>query len=149
MPEKDEINMPISENEIQRAVKELKRNKSPGFDQILNEHIRITLDCMLPTYVKLFNIILDKAFIPESWLVGEILPIFKNKGDIKNAENYRPITLLSCVGKLFTAIINTRLNVFAETQDVITSSQTGFRKGYSTADNLFVIKSLTEIMKSK
>ena len=70
--------MPISEIEIQRMVKELKRNKSPDFDQILNEQIQITLDCMLPTYVKLFNIILDK-----SWLVGEILPIFKNKGDIK------------------------------------------------------------------
>ena len=66
MPESDEINMPISKNEIQRAVKELKRNKSPGFHQILNEHIQITLNCMLPTYVKLFNIILDKAVIPES-----------------------------------------------------------------------------------
>ena len=68
MPENDGINMLISENEIQRAVKELKRNKSLGFDQILNEHIQIMLDCtsMLPTYVKLFNIILDKAVIPKA-----------------------------------------------------------------------------------
>ena len=47
--ENHEINMPISENEIRQAAKNLKRNKSPGFDQILNEHLLITLDCMLPT----------------------------------------------------------------------------------------------------
>ena len=145
----DEINRPIRESEIRQAVKELKRNKSPGFDQILNEHIQITLDMMLPTYTNLFNIIFDNSIIPESWLVGEILPIYKNKGDIKNPENYRPITLLSCVGKLFTSIINSRLNNFAEKQDLIKNCQTGFRKGFSTADNLFVINSLIEMMKSK
>ena len=53
------------------------------------------------------------------------------------------------MGKLFTATINSRLNIFAETYDVITTSQTGFHKGYSTVDNLFVINGLTEIMKSK
>ena len=89
MPENDEINMPISENEIQRAVKELKRNEFPGFEQILNEHIQITLDCTLPTSVKLFNILLDKAVIPKSWLAGEILPIFKNKGYIKKSRKFQ------------------------------------------------------------
>lgn len=147
--ENDEINLPIREIEIRQAVKELKRNKSPGIDQILNEHIQITLDMMLPTYTNLFNLIFDNATIPESWLMGEILPIYKNKGDIKNPENYRPITLLSCIGKLFTSIINSRLNNFAEKQDLITNSQTGFRKGFSTADNIFVINSLIEMMKSK
>ena len=141
--------MSIRKSEIRQAVKELKRNKSPGFDQILTEHIQITLDMMLPTYTNLFNVIFDNALIPENWLVGEILPIYQNKGDIKNPENYRPITLLSCVGKLFTSIINSRLNNLAEKQDLIRNSQTGFRKGFSTADNLFIINSLIEMMKSK
>ena len=47
--ENHEINMPISENEIRQAAKNLKRNKSPGFDKILNEHLLITLDC-IPAY---------------------------------------------------------------------------------------------------
>ena len=64
--ENDEINMPISESEIRRAAKELKRKKSPGFDQILNQHIQVTLDIMLPTYLNLFNLVLDNAIIPES-----------------------------------------------------------------------------------
>ena len=61
---------------------------------------------MLPIYVKLFNIVFDIGVIPESWLTGNILPIYKNKGDTQNPENNRPITLLSCLGKVFTAIIN-------------------------------------------
>ena len=42
---------------------------------------------MLPIYVKLFNIIFESAVIPESWLIGEILPIYKNKGEKSNPEN--------------------------------------------------------------
>ena len=41
-----------------------------------------------------------------------IKPIYKNKGDPMNPENYRPITLVSCLGKLFTAVLNERLNMF-------------------------------------
>lgn len=63
-------------------------------------------------------------------------------------ENYRPITLLSCLGKLFTSIINIRINNFAEKYEVISSAQSGFRKGFSTLDNLFVIQSLIEMSKS-
>ena len=104
---------------------------------------------MLPVYVKLFNLIFDTGIVPESWLIGNIIPIYKNKGNIENPENYRPITLLSCLGKLFTAIINTRLNAFSDERYLITHSQAGFRKGFSTSDNLFIIQSLIDILKSK
>ena len=77
--------------------------------------------------------------IPESWLLGNILPIYKNKGDAQNPENYRPITLLSCLGKLFTRIMNNRLIKYADEYDVINDCQAGFRKGFSTAHNLFII----------
>ena len=56
---------------------------------------------MLPVYTKLFNLIFDSGVIPESWTVGIIKPIYKNKGDSKLPENYRPITLLSCFRKTF------------------------------------------------
>ena len=82
-------------------------------------------------------------------IIGNIIPIYKNKGNIENPENYRPITILSCLGKLFTAIINTRLNAFSDERYLITHSQAGFRKGFSTSDNLFIIQSLIDILKSK
>jgi hypothetical protein len=45
---------------------------------------------------------------------GSIKPIYKNKGNPLDPKNFRPITILSCLGKLFTAILNERLRVFSE-----------------------------------
>lgn len=143
-----EINQLITESEVLSTAKSLKNNKSPGLDCIVNEHIKSTIHIMLPVYVKLFNLIFDTGIIPESWTTGVIKPIFKNKGSPEAPENYRPITLLSCFGKLFTAIINNRLKKYAEKYEIIGWSQSGFRKGYSTTENLFIIKSLIDIMQA-
>ena len=145
----EEINKHITEDEIIKATNALKLNKSPGVDDILNEHIKSSIHIMLPVYVRLFNLIFDTGLVPESWLIGNILPIYKIKGEVGNPENYRPITLLSCLGKLFTAIINNRLNEYSNEKDLITHSQAGFRKGFSTTDNIFIIKSLIDILQSK
>ena len=83
MPLNEEINVPINEAEIVKAAHSLKNNKSPGNDHILNEHIKMSLPLMLPIYEKLFNLVFDTAMIPESWLEGNILPIYKNKGDYR------------------------------------------------------------------
>lgn len=141
----NEVNQPITETEILQNIKLLKNNKASGNDNIVNEHIKSTAHLLLPTYCKLFNIVLDTGIIPESWSIGIIKPIYKNKGDPKKAENYRPITLLSCFGKLFTSVINNRLNKYAEKHDTINWCQAGFRKNFSTSDNLFILKSLIDI----
>ena len=103
---------------------------------------------MLPIYVKLFNMVFDTGTIPEDWTLGNIKPTYKNKGNPKDAENYRPITLLSCFGKVFTSVINNRLNTYAENHDIIVTPTSGFRKKYSMIYNLFTIKSLVDIVKS-
>ena len=98
----------------------------------------------------LFNLIFDTGIIPEVWTVGLIKPVYKNKGSPADPSNYRPITLLSCVGKLFTAIINIRLQKYADEHNIIEDCQTGFRKGFSTTDNIFALHNLIDIIcKSK
>ena len=141
----EEINQQISNEEIRKATKRLKNNKSPRPDNVLNEHIKSTINLFLPIYSSLFNLILDTGIVPESWSVGDILPIYKNKGSVNLPENYRPITLLSCLGKLFTSILNNRLNKFTEKYEIICHNQAGFRRGLSTSDNLFVLQRLFEM----
>ena len=121
MADKDEINGPISLEEIQSAVKCLKNNKSNGIDMILNEHIKYSLNLphVKELYVSLFNLVFNTGIVPEAWSVGKIIPIYKQKGEIGDPSNYRPITLLSCMGKLFTAVINNRLQSFSEKYDKI------------------------------
>ena len=69
---------------------------------------------MHDVYVNLFNLVFDIGIIPEAWSVGKIIPIYNQKGDKSDPSNYRPITLLSCMGKLFTSVKNNRLQSFAE-----------------------------------
>jgi hypothetical protein len=52
---------------------------------------------------------------------------------------------ISCVGKLFTSILYSRLNFFANDLNIISENQTGFRKGYSTVDNIFVLHALIDL----
>ena len=142
------LNSRISAEEITKCIKNLKNNKSFAHDKILNEYLKTTLNQMLPVYVRLFNVIFDTGFIPDTWLEGIIRPIHKT-GDLHNPENYRPITILSCFGKLFTAVLNARLNRFVEDYEILEENQAGFRKGYATSDHIFVLHSLIEILKTR
>lgn len=146
----EQLNSKISMEEIRNIAMKLTNGKSCGLDSVLNEHIKSTLHLMLPIYHKLFNIIFDTGIIPTAWTEGCIIPIYKKKGSNLNPENYRPITLLSCFGKLFTAIINSRLQAFATEFEIMNEIQTGFRKSYATIDNAFSLYVLFDLLsKSK
>ena len=103
----------------------------------------------MPLYSKLFNIIFDTGILPDAWLEGKIRPIYKNKGSQLDPENYRPITILSCLGKLFTAILNNRLTKYLEHHESLHENQAGFRQGYSTTDHIYTLNSLIELFKSQ
>jgi hypothetical protein len=75
-----------------------------------------------------------------------VRPIFKNKGSKLDPKNYRPITLLSCIGKIFTSILNGILNVYFEQFPILNENQAGFRHGYSTTDHMFSLYALFELL---
>ena len=95
------------------------------------------------------NEYIDGGVIPESWSIGVINPIFKNRGNRKDPANYRPITFVSFFGKVFTSILSNRLTLFSDEINLISSSQAGFRKGHSTCDNIFILYSLINLYLSK
>jgi hypothetical protein len=74
---------------------------------------------MIDVYIELFNIIFETGIIADSSLVGYIKPIYKNKRDKLDPKNFRPITILCCVSKLFTTILNERLNKFRMFFDIM------------------------------
>lgn len=95
----------------------------------------------MPYLYKLFNSVFDKGYFPEKWTDGFIVPLHK-KGSKAEVENYRGITLLSTFGKLFTRILNNRLNEWADTYHVYIEAQAGFRRQMGTIDNVFVLHGL-------
>ena len=86
----------------------------------------------------LFNVILATGIIPDEWSKGLINPIYKGKGSQKSANNYRGITLLSCMGKLFTSVLNNRLTIFLNRRGILGEEQAAFRAGYCTLGLFFL-----------
>ena len=104
---------------------------------------------MCPIYTKMFNTILNSGVIPTEWTLGQLTSIFKNKGDRKKATNYRGITILSCLSKLFTSVLNDRLTKWVTDKNIIGPEQTGFRKGFSTVNHVFTFKCIVDVYLSK
>ena len=138
----EELNVQITMQEIRKAVKLLKKHgKSSGPDLILNEFLKYGINSLILYLHTLFNKVFDTGVFPASWGDGFIVLLHK-KGNVGNVENYRGITLLSVVGKLFTSILNIRLNEWAEKYQIYVEAQSGFRKGMSTVDYVFILHSL-------
>ena len=145
----EDLDKPISEEQILSCIARLKNNKARGIDDKTNEYIKATQNCMLPVYHKLFNLVFESGTVPMSWTIGVIKPIYKKKGDPQNPDNYRPITIVSCLGKLFTSILNNRLNDYVEENSILGEEQLGFRQSYSTIDGIFIIQSLIELVSAQ
>ena len=137
----DELNTSFSEDEVIKSVKQLKSNKAGGPDKIINEFLIHGRQILVPTICKLFNKIYDMGYFPEEWAEGYIIPLHK-KGSANDVENYRGITLLSILGKLFTRVLNNRLSEWAENYYVFIEAQAGFRPGMGTTDNIFILRGL-------
>ncbi len=141
----EEINREFTLNEIERSIKSLKNNKACGIDNVINEYLKNCPAQLLTVIVKLFNVVLLSGVVPDDWCVGVIQPLYKQRGSINDPDNYRGITLLSCVGKLFTSCLNQRMSGYIEATGTLGSEQAGFRAGYSTLDHMFVLHSLIEL----
>ena len=137
----DELNGQITYDELKRAIKQLKNGRSGGPDKFLNEFFIHGNNELLIYLHSLFNKILDLEYYPESWSEGLIVPLHK-KGPLDNVNNFRGITLLSTIGKLFTRILNNRLTDWADEYSVYIEAQAGFRADMSTVDNIFVLHGL-------
>ena len=111
-------------------------------DSILNEMIKHGRYFLLPSLEKIFNDILNSGKFPTEWNIGVIKPIYKKKGDRRSPANYRGITFTSCLGKLFTSILQSRLNKYIEIHKILNPEQFGFRPNARTTDSLFILQQL-------
>lgn len=124
----------ITVDEIQSALQEMKNNKSLGDDNIPIDVLKIANIKCMNDISNIFNYILKNEKIPDDWLKSTIILLYK-KGDKSEINNYRPISSIPHLYKLFMKIILNRLqDKMDEYQSV---DQAGFRKHYSTTDHLF------------
>ena len=107
-PVYEELDKEITQDEISRAIKKLKCYKSSREDCILNELLTSCEELFLPFICVLFNEILLSGIYPEAWTTSWIIPLHK-KGNIDDMNNCGSISIVSCFGKLFSSVLNSRL----------------------------------------
>lgn len=136
----------ITEKLVCKKLSELNVNKSLGPDEIhpkLLYELRLELAGPL---TKLFNMSFESCEIPQDWRDATVIPLFK-KGKRDQAENYRPISLTSVVGKIFESILKDQLVDYLERNKFLLDSQHGFRRGRSCLTNLLdFFESVTEYL---
>ena len=145
----DILDKGISNIEIIKASKRLKNGKAVGGDAICDEMIKCFVHTRFIDIIRaIFNAIYSKSYFPKLWKVGYIIPIFKSD-DSFDPINYRGITVSSCLGKLFTLVINERLIEFLDVRNILSHYQIGFRRGYRTADHVFILNTILNTYFSK
>ena len=139
-PAFDFLNADITEEEVEAALKRLKRNKAAGVDGIRAEHILDASELLMNPLVQTFNQVLNQG-VPPAWCTGLIHPIFKT-GDPDDAANYRGITVVVILAKLYAMVLEARASGWAEHEKCRAKGQAGFRKDFRTSDQVFIIQTL-------
>ena len=132
----DTIN--IAESDIVDVIKTLNTNKASGLDEISHHMLKNTVQTVIKPLITLFNMCLRNCIFPSVWKQARVMPIFK-KGDANLASNYRPISLLSVVGKLFERIVHKYIHNFLLDNNLFYKYQSGFLPNNSTVYQLWEI----------
>ena len=139
----DTLEVDITQLEVLSAIRALKNNKAPGPDGLSGEFYKYAAPCVVEFLSQYFNKLFDTGTFPLGWSEAVIQPIHK-KGDINSPDNYRGISVLNVIGKLYSYILNKRLTTSLEDRKLISETQAGFRKGYSTIDHDFTLLALIQ-----
>jgi hypothetical protein len=154
------LNCPITLEEVQHALHKLKSNKSPDYDGIIPELLKYAflnvtiapketckVNFVAHHLLQVFNILFARGYFPVEWSMGVLVPVFK-KGDPNVMDNYRGITVGSTFAKLFASILENRLHLWAESSGHRAQGQAGFRRGFQTVDNAFILQHMIDAAKS-
>ena len=129
---------PVTEDEIISLSKSLKDNSAPGFDEITSLTIKNILPFLAKPICNLINLIFEKGVCPEHFKTAIVKPIFK-KGESQLIENFRPISLLSNISKIFEKAFKNRLVKFLTKNNQLSKKQFGFQNNKSTNDAISLL----------
>lgn len=133
------VKIPFDTRKLLTIIKQLNNKKSAGPDNISNFIIK---KLSLPILMKISFAIhksISLNYFPEAWKRAKIIVIPKVKGTT-NTSNFRPISLVSCWGKIYERIILEKLNPEVAKLKIIPDYQTGFRNNHSTLDAAAVLR---------
>lgn len=131
---------PFTKEEVLEIIHRNKPGKAAGPDCIPSDFYKALSDFWIDRMVDLFNRILREERTPTEWSSARLCLIYK-KGDRHDPSNYRGISLLNNIVKIFTGVLANRIQLWCDEEDVLVDEQYGFRKKRGCRDAIFVLSS--------
>ena len=132
---------PPDRDEVATAIKQMKLGKAGGPDHLPPEALKTDVQTTVNILHPLFEQIWNEERFPEEWKEGHLIKLPK-KGDLTNCNNYRGITLLVIVGKVFNRIILNRMKFAVD--EKLRDNQAGFRANRSCTDQIATLRIIIE-----
>ena len=133
----------FTRGDLRRAVKHLKNRKSPGLDRVEVEVLKRAEDTVGKELLRLYNGCLRYGVFPTRWKIGSVRALLKAKDkDETNPKSYRPICLLSVMGKVLEKMMARRLSRIFHHHERSSDRQYGFKPGRGTDDALMAFRTL-------
>ena len=139
--DEDEKGPSILQCEVEKAIKDMKRGKATGDDNIPADILKILGDLGMKNLTKMINHIYETGEWPEDFLDVTMIPL-KKKPQARKCGDHRTISLISHVGKVIARILNRRME--SKIEAVMGEDQFGFRKGRGTRDAIGMMRIITE-----
>ena len=134
-PEPIPQHIPVTRSEVIRAIRHSRAAAAAGSDEISCWVLKKCLLTLLPFLQRLFDGSLRLCHFPEAWRRARVVALRKpGKQTYDVASSYRPISLLSSVGKLLETIVNRRVMNYVESRQLLSPFQFGFRRGREVLD---------------
>ncbi|KAL3351497.1 hypothetical protein AABB24_019876 [Solanum stoloniferum] len=130
----------VRSEEVLRAISRMSRGRATGPDEIPVEFWKYMDKAGIEWLTGLFNVIFKTAKMPDEWRWSTMVPLYKNKGDIQNCNNYRGIKLLSHTMKIWERVVEMRVRKGVS----ISENQFGFMPGRSTTEAIHLMRRLVE-----
>jgi hypothetical protein len=121
----------VTENDIIKAIDNLKSKTSSGYDRISNKLLKFVKHEICTPVMLILNQSITHGTFPSSLKIAKVSPLYK-KGDAKLLENYRPISILPSLSKIFEKIMYQQIYNHLSTSNLFYNSQYGFRSRHST-----------------
>ena len=121
----------VSVQEVNRHLKNLKRNKAVGLDNLPPGYLKDTANVIAGPLTHVINLSLNSGIIPNDFKMGRVMPIFKS-GSVSNIDNYRPISILPILSKILEKCVHDQVMLYLESNHLLSIQQFGFRKNRST-----------------
>ena len=122
----------INENDVIKEIASLADKSSCGYDELSSILLKKIANAIKPALALIINQSLHTGIFPTKLKIAKVLPLFKNKGDSHLFDNYRPISLLPTISKIFERVVHKQLYDYFAENDLFYKSQYGYRKGHST-----------------